>query len=274
VDLFGSELDRPLARLGYYTSLATLLPAAPLLILDLNRPERFWHMLIQSERPPLPMIKWWSPMSVGSWALLLFGGIVFLTVVGALAKSGRLPAPLAALRDGPLKMILAVSGGILGFFVASYTGVLLAVTNRPLWADTSLLGLLFLLSAASTSAALLLLLVHFANKEINVLHPSVTWLKRMDSWLLLLELVVLALMLITLGAVFQVWMSVWGVVLAVGVVLLGILVPLLLHWRPDLLGHMSTPIAAALVLVGGFLLRTAVVWVSEEIGEVTAWLLR
>src|SRR5207253_8092479 len=38
------------------------------------------------------------------------------------------------------------------------TGVLLAVTNRPIWADTTLLGLTFLISAASTSAALLILL--------------------------------------------------------------------------------------------------------------------
>ncbi len=73
VDLFGTDADRPLARLGYVTSLIALLPAAPLLIIDLNRPERFWHMLIQANRVPLPMFKWWSPMSVGSWAIFLFG---------------------------------------------------------------------------------------------------------------------------------------------------------------------------------------------------------
>ena len=32
------------------------------------------------------------------------------------------------------------------------------MTNRPIWADTTLLGLIFLISAASTSAALLILL--------------------------------------------------------------------------------------------------------------------
>ncbi len=84
VDLLGNEQDRPLARLGYYTSILILLPAAPLLILDLNRPERFWHMLFQSERFPLPMFKWWSPMSVGSWALSIFGAVALLMALAAL----------------------------------------------------------------------------------------------------------------------------------------------------------------------------------------------
>ena len=64
--------------------------AAPLLIVDLTRPERFWHMLIQSETG-LPMFKSWSPMSVGAWALMLFGLFAFLSFLAALAR-GRRPA--------------------------------------------------------------------------------------------------------------------------------------------------------------------------------------
>ena len=40
----------PLARIGYYVSFPAVLLCAPLLIVDLTRPERFWHMMIQSER--------------------------------------------------------------------------------------------------------------------------------------------------------------------------------------------------------------------------------
>ena len=53
---------------------------------------------------------------------------------------------------------VAILVSVLAFFLASYTGVLLSVTNRPIWADTNLLGLLFLLSGASTAAALMILL--------------------------------------------------------------------------------------------------------------------
>ena len=45
-------------------------------MVDLGRPERFWHMMIQSETFR-PMFKWWSPMSAGSWGLSAFGAFSF-----------------------------------------------------------------------------------------------------------------------------------------------------------------------------------------------------
>jgi protein NrfD len=268
IDLFGHEIDRPLARLAYYTAFLMIIPAAPLLILDLNRPERFWHMLIQANNAPMPILKWWSPMSIGSWALMLFSGVAFLAVVGSLAQEGRLPAPFRALRHGIPKIILAIIGGLTGFFIASYTGVLLAVSNRPVWADTNLIGLLFLVSAASTSAALLLLLAGWRRR--HVAPESISWLKRMDTYSLGLEFVVLVLLIISLGAVARAWLNLWGLLLIGGVMLLGVLVPLALHWRPRMLGARSMMTAALLVLAGGFLLRTVIVMSAEGIPQVTA----
>src|SRR6476646_9890153 len=63
IDLFGKLEDRPLARLGYYISFPCILISGLLLTLDLGRPERFWHMLIQSNTYQ-PIFKAWSPMSV------------------------------------------------------------------------------------------------------------------------------------------------------------------------------------------------------------------
>ena len=145
IDLCGAPEDEPLARMGYYVAFVALLPCPLLLIADLNRPERFWHMLFASETLR-PIIKWWSPMSVGAWALLVFGFFSFLSFLAVLIEDGRLrrwPA-LARLRPpGILGAIVVVLGGVLGLFIAGYTGILLAVTNRPIWADTHLLGLLF-----------------------------------------------------------------------------------------------------------------------------------
>ena len=67
LELFGR--DRRLARLGYLAAFPLACLCGLLLTLDLGRPERFWHMLIQSETLR-PMIKPWSPMSLGAWALL------------------------------------------------------------------------------------------------------------------------------------------------------------------------------------------------------------
>ncbi len=269
IDLFGDEADHPLSRLGYLVSFPAVLLCGPLLIWDLNRPERFWHMLVQSETFR-PMFKWWSPMSVGSWALTIFGAFAFISFVGTLVEMGVIRwRPLARLneivRRGRTGGLFALVGSAFGFFLASYTGVLLAVTNRPIWADTTVLGLLFLTSAASTSAALLILL---ARRRRDVTPASLGWLERLDQWVTLLELAVLALLIISLGEVAEEWLSIWGLWLAVGVVLIGLLIPLALHWRPQLLGGMSrwsVPLAAVLALVGGFILRAVIVLSSEAV---------
>jgi formate-dependent nitrite reductase membrane component NrfD len=262
LDLFGTSRDRPTLRAGYYVAFIGAIVSGILLTWDLNRPERFWHMLIQSERG-LPMFKYWSPMSVGSWVLLLFGGVTFLASLGALHEAGRLRwRVLRALHSGVLRILIAGLGGVLGFFLAGYTGVLLSVSNRPIWADTQWLGVLFLLSGASTAAALLILLgLRRRGRAPDTLH----WLSRMDSGTLVLELVVLIILAISLGPLLRLWLNAWGVLLIVGVVLAGILLPLLLHWRPRLLGSLSWPAAAVCVLVGGFLLRVVMVLSSEGV---------
>jgi len=263
-DLFGDPGDRRLAHTGYCIAFAAIVLSGLLLTIDLGRPLRFWHMLVQSHTGR-PMFKPWSPMSLGSWALLLFGAVSFLSFLATLADAGRLRwRGVARLRPpGMLGCLVSVVGGLLGFLVAGYTGVLLSVTNRPIWADTSLLGLAFLVSAASTSAALLVL-VSYAAGWFNA---GVYALKRFDAWVLMLELLVLAALVASLGAVARIWLSSWGVFL-LGVVVIGIVAPLVLHWRGAEAGRLTTPIAAALVVVGGFLLRVVIVLSSEGVGPV------
>jgi formate-dependent nitrite reductase membrane component NrfD len=155
-----------------------------------------------------------------------------------------------------LAVVIAVLGGFVGFYVAGYTGVLLAVTNRPIWSDTPLLGMLFVVSAASISAALMILLAR-RNKWTM---PGVTALHRMDAWVIALELLVLIAVMISLGPVFRAWLNAWGLLLFLGVIGAGMLIPLALYWRRQWLGDLNLTTAAVLVLVGGFLLRLVIVF--------------
>lgn len=271
IDALGRPEDRRLARLGYYIAFPCVLLSGLLLTVDLTRPLRFWHMLI--ERNTLePMFKAYSPMSVGSWALLIFGLFSFVSFLGALAEEDRLrwpalsrlqwPALRAARPPSVLGKVVGALGGLAGLFIAGYTGVLLAVTNRPIWSDTPLLGMLFIVSAASTSAALLMLLAQrYGWRGL----PGVAALERMDGLVLALELFVLVAVMISLGPALRGWLNAWGVLLLV-VVVLGLIAPLLLSWR-DRRGvsraSLATP--ALLVLVGGFLLRVVVIFSSESI---------
>jgi formate-dependent nitrite reductase membrane component NrfD len=257
---------RPTVRLGYYIAFVGALISGFLLTLDLHRPLRFWHMLIESNTGQ-PMFKSWVPMSVGSWGLLLFSLFAFLAALAALSEEPRAPrlfqsAPVRFLRRRGPSLVIAVLGSVFGLFLAGYTGVLLAVTNRPIWADSTWLGLLFLVSGASTGAAALILLGIWRRSSSP---GTLRWLSWFDRRVLLLELVVLVVFLISLGSVARAFLSIWGVLLLVGVVGVGILAPLILERKDRTHGHRELVRSASLVLVGGFLLRVVVLLSSEQI---------
>ena len=262
IDFFGRPEDRPLARLGYYISFPCIILSGILLTLDLTRPERFWYMLFESHTFR-PMLKPWSPMSIGSWALLIFGIFSLLSFLSALHEAGRLRWPAARSFRSPsaLGWILSVIGGLLGFFVAGYTGVLLAVTNRPIWSDTPLLGMLFVVSAASISAALMILLAERSRWTM----PGLRALHRLDTWVIALEFIVLIAVMISLGPVFRAWLNAWGVLLFVGVILIGMLIPLALSWRKQWLGGLNAAAAAVMILIGGFILRLVIVFSAQGV---------
>jgi protein NrfD len=260
LDLFGRPEDRRTSRVAHLIAAPLMIVCLLLLIVDLNRPERFWRMMLRIEDDvPQLMFKYWSPISFGVWGVGVFSIVASLLFVAILAESGTLPRDLAFLRQGALGSVLTALSGLFGLFTAGYTGILLAATNRPLWADTTLLGVLFLLSGVSAAAALLMLLGY------RQAHPgTVRWLGWMDTSSSLLELVVLAVLALTIWSVAsEVLEGGWGILLLVGTVLLGILVPLVLHWRPRLLGNLTVPSAALLVIAGSFVLRTVVVLAGE-----------
>jgi formate-dependent nitrite reductase membrane component NrfD len=261
IDLFGRREDRPLAHLGYYVAFPGVALSGLLLTIDLGRPLRFWHMLIESNTYR-PMFKYWSPMSIGSWLLMMFGFFAFLSFLAALAEDGWIERPaLRRLRApaGP-GIVVTLLGGLAGFYVAGYTGVLLAVTNRPIWSDTPLLGMLFITSAASTSTALLILLA----QKFGRATPAIMDLRRMDDWVILIEALVLIAVMVSLGPVLRAWLNAWGVLLLIAIAL-GIVAPLVLAWRSRGMPEVNMRTAAVLVLVGGFLLRVVVVFSSESV---------
>jgi protein NrfD len=256
----------PIVRLGYYLAFVGVLISGFLLTIDLTRPLRFWHMLIENHTGR-PMFKLWEPMSTGAWALLLFGLFAFLAALAALSEERpniRLlqSAPLRLLRRPGPSALVAVLGSIFGLYIAGYTGVLLAVTNRPIWADSQLLGLLFVVSAASTAPAALVLL---GARRLATDPASLSKLVWFDRNVLILELLVLIMFLVSLGSVARVFLDWWGLVLLVGVFGIGIVLPLFLHSREGGETIDSCVRIAVPVLVGGFLLRIVVLMSSNQI---------
>jgi len=167
-DLAGDERS---ARTARAVALAALVPSPPLLIMDLGRPERFYNML--------RIFKPRSPMSTGAWCLSAFGGLA----AGAVGAD-VLGRPKAAKALGGAN---AVVGGYLG----SYTGVLLAATAVPVWSRSRLfLGPIFVATGALTGAATTRLVL--AATGLPVGHPTRAALGRVETGAMSAELLLSA----------------------------------------------------------------------------------
>ena len=197
----GEPRDEAAARLGFYASFVTLLFCPVLLTTDLGASwSKFWHMLIDVTPGEVGLsFKYWSPMSVGVWALLIFGLFAAVSALecfvldrrdrDAIGDPGR---PIG----GVLGRAFNAVGAIVALFIASYTGVLLSVSNQPVWSDTWMLGGLFLASGLAGSAALITLLTAFrpaAAFSLGRLHEA-------DGYFSILELVLLVAFFITIAA--------------------------------------------------------------------------
>jgi protein NrfD len=263
--LFGGERLRPVVRLAGFVPLPLTLLCTVLLILDLGRPERFWHMIFQSATW-LPMFKYWSPMSYGSWILAVFGALSTVSFVAAAwgERRGILAWLPRLLRSGPLAVVFHLLMIVTSYGLASYTGALLGATNQLFWSDSPFIGMVFFVSAVGTGLSLLVLLA-LLRPRFQIGHAAIADLEIVDNWAMTLELVALTVFFVSLGGLATPLLaSPYGLTIIVATGILGLLVPLFLHMRP-ILGRTSPLLAACLALAGGFALRWAIVFASQGV---------
>jgi protein NrfD len=268
---FGDPRDRDAVRIGHGLAFPGVILCAVLLVLDLGRPERFWHMVFMSHHFPQPIFKNWSPISVGSWILSVFGAMAFVSFIGVLIETGRLRwSPAVRLyqrlqhRPSAVSMVWAILGSFIGFCLAGYTGVLMVASVKPVWHNAIPLGGLFLASAASTSYALLMLLL--ARRGRGPSDPTVRKLADADRWAIAIEIVLLLLVLVPLGSLARPFITgAYGALFWIGAVIAGLLAPIVL----DLAGRggdieRKLRLRAALILVGGLVLRFVLVMAPQS----------
>jgi formate-dependent nitrite reductase membrane component NrfD len=267
VELLGREKLREISRTAYYLAFPLICITPILLIADLGQPVRFWHLFLYT-KAGIPYINLQSPLSVGTWALLIYSGMSFLSFLNVLDADGRLKSAavknLLKLFNRIPHKIYAVIGSFFGFFVAGYTGVLLNTTARPLWQATDpLIGSLFIVSAASTGAAAIALTLRRQNIASG---ETFEGLEIFDSVAMIFELLLIIMMVIIAGQyagpILQGWYGLlfWG-----GTVVAGILAPLWLNWSARRPGPAVQPVmlSAVLILVGGALLRITLVQAGQ-----------
>jgi len=227
--------------------------------------------------------QWTSPMSWGSWILIIVFPVSIVFGLQQLrdedrrwfrdktAKLPRLPGLLDrifGLADGLKRWQrpLAITNVVVGIFLGIYTGILLsALAARPFW-NTSLLGFLFLTSGLSAASAFGLLFAHHRSEERTLM--------KLDLGFLVLELVILSQIIIGwYSSTLQAWRAgglilggaftaaFWSLVVAGGICIPIFLESLELRRKIHL--RYATPV---IVLVGGLMLRVFFVYIGQYSG--------
>ena len=241
--LTGSPRDDAVVRAAFLTTFPLVAVCGILLTIDLGQPLRFWHMMIDTT-PGHGGLNWkpWSPISLGTWALLVFGIFSFISFV------------LAYIRRAS-NTIFEVIGSLVALYVASYTGVVLSVSNQPVWSDSWAVGGLFVASALSGSAALLVLLARSRAKS----DWSEERLHRADRYFVLLEAALIVVFFVTLAQAGMLAKTFSGTWLVVWILVFLSLVPALVGFA----GNRRT-LSAVAVLAGVLLMRYVVIFSAQS----------
>jgi formate-dependent nitrite reductase membrane component NrfD len=264
----GDPRDEPAARLGFYLSLVAVVICPILLTADLGVSwSRFWHMLVDVTPGDTSLnFKYASPMSVGVWSLTFFGFFVAVTALDTWARDrGRRAGLLGAALGRAFNLI----GSILGLFIASYTGVLLSVSNQPVWSDTWALGGLFLASGLSGGAAAITLLVRYRPDAAF----SLERLRLADAYFAILELALLVAFFVTValagtaGRILP-WLPLWIIALiGIGASMLGIRRPARVQASGESAAMapvaLEATVVSILVLLAVLAMRAAVIFSAQ-----------
>jgi len=261
------------------------------LIFDLTKPFQFWWLFLT--------VQWTSPMSIGSWLLTGFSILSLIYFLLWLPRPWRdlLRAPhrradlFAPRRWQPMtrqivgigRRVAAAIGFPISLGVGMYTGLLLgAIPARPLW-NTPMLAQLFLFSALSSGVAAVLIIAAFAPPERgrDDMHHERHFLVTVDAALIVMEIFIVIPFF--LHQALNTWSSAESIKLIVGgpytiafwggVALIGLFIPLAIEgfelfpavWQEAAVKYSRLwgGLSAALVLIGGFMLRYVFVYAGQ-----------
>jgi formate-dependent nitrite reductase membrane component NrfD len=229
-----------------------------------------------------------SPMSWGSWILLLVYPLSFLlilatfrqgfpksysTIESFIEKRKKLAKHVGKFRllfewsEKHSRLIAKITIPV-AILLGIYTGILLsALGARPFW-NSAIMGPIFLVSGVSTAAALVILL--------SPKHQEVRFFTRVDLGLIGVEAVLLVLFIIGMATSSTQHQEALGLILGgpltavfwVLIMGMGLMLPAFLETLELKGKQIPSFLGAGFVLLGGLLLRFIIV----EAGQLSSWL--
>ncbi|KJR46769.1 polysulfide reductase, subunit C [Desulfosporosinus sp. I2] len=267
--LYGGQDFQRVSRVGALITPFPISLGLGVLVLDLGSPFNFYQLFLTLELS--------SPMSYGSWLILIFSIFSIINFYLWLPKKFQIVGQTLQLEKG--KKLLAKIMPFLSVGVASYTGLLLNAAVRPIW-NAPLLPILFLVSAFSTGVAAVILIATLSPWE-RARHKELHVLTMADVGLIILECL-LILFIIVMGRFSSDSESVAFGSLLYGhyawifwllIVGFGLMLPLLLEFmelKNKIPVKWTWPVTISssfLVIFGGFFVR----YIITYAGQTSSW---
>lgn len=267
--LWGTPRDEATARVGFFWAFPLAVLCGIFLTVDLGQPLRFWHMMVNTTPGAAGLnFKAWSPISLGTWALLLFSIFSFVSFIEVVTKRGNDRTPAS----GGM-VVWNVLGSIVALFLASYTGVVLSVSNQPVWSDSYAIGGLFVASALSASSAFLAFMSRYRTDDAFTTEGR---LEQADGYFVVLELIMIASFFTTLSMAGALWRELQTPYLIGWILILASFVPPLMvmtgsrRLRYSAGGTIAatrvaagTGVGAIVVILGVLILRLVVIFSAQ-----------
>jgi formate-dependent nitrite reductase membrane component NrfD len=250
------------------------------LIFDLERPLRFWMLMISFEPT--------SVMSVGAWILMAFSFISLLFFYPHIPDRFDILGLKQRMAKVSSMRAVRIAGLIFALATALYTGVLLnGLSARPFW-DTMALPLVFLFSAVIDGIAAILLLMYLLSQpdpDRNELAANRSFLGKFDLAFLVLLIISMTIMLLSLYFSGENTSQALSIIMGgsmtaafwLGVVIIGMLAPLAHNifevfakdeTEEKSRNRLKAMLVTVSVLVGGFLLRYVIVYAGQLTGPI------
>jgi len=181
--LYGGKDFERVSRWGAYISPFPISLGLGVLLLDLGSPFNAYRLFMTLQVR--------SPMSYGSWAILLFTVLSVIYLYLWLPEKYQIIGHIKS--SEKWKKRLAIFLPFLSVGVASYTGLLLNAAVSPLW-KAPLLPVLFLVSALSTGLALVILIATLSPWQ-RARHKELHILTKADAGLIIVECLIIIIMI-------------------------------------------------------------------------------
>ncbi len=252
-ELFSGQKNKQLLRPATFIAIPLVVMALILSLLDLGMMDRFWHMMVVI----MPL----SPIWIGA---ILLAGFVGLCVIMALLYivAGRKGAENS---KGILSFIGLLSwiNAIIAAVLIAYSGVMLAASNVPLWADTPLMPSLFVASAAATGVAILIFSALIYRSAWQESGETLKKLSGALSIVVIIQVLLLAGLVVMAGDSAKVMVT--GSLMIpffadIALLVLGIVLIVAARAKIEKGGMRAVAILASLlVIVGGLLMRAVII---------------